>query len=82
MKCLKNSNTAEIKRVSDERATEMVATGNWAFIPKKEWKAIRPTAVVAAKVEEEVLPNARPKKIPGKKHAYREEVKRKRYAQK
>jgi hypothetical protein len=42
MKCVKNSNTNEVKRVSNETADRLVATGNFSFCPKAEWKAMRP----------------------------------------
>jgi hypothetical protein len=37
MKCLKNTKTGNIIRVSDEQADR--ATSEWKFIPKSEWKA-------------------------------------------
>ena len=41
MKCLKNSKTGEIIRVKDKAAD--IATSEWKFIPKSEWKAaVRP----------------------------------------
>ena len=37
MKCMKNTNTNEVKRVSDARAAEIASKG-WGFVPKSEWK--------------------------------------------
>ncbi len=37
MKCLKSSKTGEIIRVTNEKAD--LATREWKFIPKSEWKA-------------------------------------------
>jgi hypothetical protein len=42
MKCVKNTNTNEVKRVSNETANRLVAAGSYAFCPKSEWKALRP----------------------------------------
>ena len=39
MKCLKSSKTGNIIRVSDREA--YLATSEWKFIPKSEWKADR-----------------------------------------
>jgi len=49
MKCLKSSKTGEIIRVSNEKAD--VATREWQFIPKSEWKAQFKKAVPEVKVE-------------------------------
>ena len=38
MKCVRNNQTGEVKRVSDERAKELTKK-DWVFIPKTEWKA-------------------------------------------
>ena len=38
MKCVKNIKTEEIKRVSTMFADQMVASGQWMFVPRKEWK--------------------------------------------
>ena len=78
MKCLKNISTLEIKRVSEERAIELVAGGAWLFACKKEWKAQRPAVIKVETVVEVVDASVRPKKVPGKKSAYREELRRKR----
>ena len=50
MKCLKSSKTGNIIRVSDREA--YLATSEWKFIPKSEWKADRRPA---KKVEEVVV---------------------------
>ena len=44
MKCVKNLNTNEVKRVSDKSAeyiTSRQGTPVWKFCPKSEWKALR-----------------------------------------
>ena len=41
MKCIKNNETGEIKRVSEENAVHQVSSGKWSFAPKQEWKKIR-----------------------------------------
>jgi hypothetical protein len=51
MKCLKSSKTGEIIRVSNEKAD--IATREWQFIPKSEWKAQFKKAV--PEVKEEVV---------------------------
>ena len=50
MKCLKSSKTGNIIRVSDREA--YLATSEWKFIPKSEWKADRRPA---KKVEEVIV---------------------------
>ena len=49
MKCLKSSKTGEIIRVSNDKAD--IATSEWKFIPKSEWKAQFKKAESAATVE-------------------------------
>lgn len=47
-KCLKNIETGEIKRLSENNRKEqssiinMVNSGSWIYIPKSEWKKTRP----------------------------------------
>lgn len=48
MKCIRyNGNTklqrdlSPIERVCDEVAADRVASGNWKYVPKSEWKAQR-----------------------------------------
>ena len=50
MKCLKNSKTGNIIRVTDEQANQMVGN-TWQYVPKSEWKAA--TRVVTEKQEVE-----------------------------
>lgn len=38
MKCIKNTQTGNIIRVSDLQADQMVGK-TWQFVPKSEWKA-------------------------------------------
>jgi hypothetical protein len=50
-KTLKNNQTREIKRFSENNRKEMFAiidmvrSGDWFYIPKSEWKALRPPPV-------------------------------------
>jgi hypothetical protein len=41
MKCIRNINTKEVRRVSNEQAERQVSTNNWMFCPKSDWKALR-----------------------------------------
>ena len=43
MKCMKNTKTNEVKRVSDARAKELAPKG-WVFVPKSEWKTSEGTS--------------------------------------
>lgn len=80
MKCLKNDKN-EVKRVSEEHALELLGKG-WKFCPKSEWKKDRkPVVVASVPVPDEVIDPLKPRKVPGKKNAYREELKRKRRSQ-
>ena len=38
MKTVKNKQTDEIIRVSNERAFHLVNSGKWTYCPKSEWK--------------------------------------------
>ena len=38
MKCIKQTKTSKIVRTNDEAAEIKVASGDWIFIPKQEWK--------------------------------------------
>jgi len=38
MKCLKSSTNDSIVRAIEKEAIKMVASGNWVYIQKKEWK--------------------------------------------
>lgn len=52
MKCLKSTKTGNIIRVSDRDAN--LATREWKFIPKSEWKADRRPAKKEVEVIVEV----------------------------
>ena len=39
MKCIKNKENGEIKRVSDLHAIKRVISGPWMYVPKHLWKA-------------------------------------------
>ena len=41
MKCIKNKD-GEIRRVLETEADQKVANYGWVFVPKSEWKALRP----------------------------------------
>ncbi len=38
MKCIKNSKTNELNRVTDSEAKQLVNTSDWQYITRKEWK--------------------------------------------
>lgn len=42
MKCIQNVETKEIKRVTNEEGDASVRSGKWKFIPRSEWKKVRP----------------------------------------
>jgi hypothetical protein len=54
-KCLKNTSTGEIKRFSENNREQMfniidmVKSGDWEYIPKSEWKKVRPEPKVSKK---------------------------------
>lgn len=50
MKCIK-SKDGEIRRVAELEADQKVANYGWVFVPKSEWKALRPKKEDRAKVE-------------------------------
>lgn len=41
MKCIKNLETSEIKRVDDVIAYSRVGSGDYSYVPKSEWKTIK-----------------------------------------
>lgn len=47
-KCLKEVKTGKIKRFTENNKNEvnkvidLVKTGIWSYVPKKEWKSLRP----------------------------------------
>ncbi|KKM03611.1 hypothetical protein LCGC14_1772720 [marine sediment metagenome] len=43
MKCVKNTDGV-IRRVGDHQAKTQVASGDWKYVPKSEWKALRRAA--------------------------------------
>ena len=48
MKCIENIVKKEILRTRDEEAAELVASGDWIYIPKKKWKdAVRDSKVIS-----------------------------------
>jgi hypothetical protein len=50
MKCIKNKD-GEIRRVLETEADQKVANYGWVFVPKSEWKALRPKKEDRTKVE-------------------------------
>ena len=38
MKCIKQITTSKIIRTNDEAAAMKVASGDWSYVSKKEWK--------------------------------------------
>ena len=47
MKCVRNTTTFEVRRVSEDRANELVKQG-WLFCPKSLWKELPNTTWVQA----------------------------------
>tara|TARA_R110002110_G_scaffold134112_3_gene317139 strand:+ start:744 stop:899 length:156 start_codon:yes stop_codon:yes gene_type:complete len=41
VKCIKNKETGEVKRISDLKAMKSVIDGPWIYVPKHLWKAQR-----------------------------------------
>ena len=41
MKCIHNAKTNEVRRVSNEHASVLVATGFWSYTDKTKWKQHR-----------------------------------------
>lgn len=39
MKCIRDKSTDTIRRVSDEKAAELVAKGPWKYTSKGAWKS-------------------------------------------
>ena len=50
MKCLKNTKTGNIIRVSDVQAYQM-AGNQWKYVSKSEWKGVREPEVVETTTE-------------------------------
>jgi len=51
MKCIKNRETNEIVRVTDQQVNQMVGS-RWEFVPKSEWKTV--SRNITEKQEEEI----------------------------
>jgi len=67
MKCLKNTKTGNIVRVTDIQANQMVGS-QWQYVSKSEWKAV--TRIVKEEKQSEVVveeKQPRPKFKKGKK---------------
>ena len=78
MKCLKSNKTGNIIRVDDKQAYQM-AGHEWKYVPKSEWKALRPTVSVkqveeAEKKEETVSEKALKRKKIGEKQRPAEDL--------
>ena len=58
MKCVKKG--ADIQRVSDEKAADMVKDG-WKYCPKKEWRKLRDANKPAKKTEKKATSEDEPK---------------------
>ena len=50
MKCLKNTKTGNIVRVTDVQAYQM-AGSQWKYVSKSEWKSVKETEVIEVKTE-------------------------------
>ena len=77
MKCLKSTKTGKIIRVTDREAD--MASSEWKFIPKSEWKALRPTISVkqveeTEKKEETISEKALKRKKIGEKQRPAEDL--------
>lgn len=53
MKCIKNK-AGEVRRVTELEADQKVLSYGWVFVPKSDWKALRPKV---AEKKEVVDPN-------------------------
>jgi hypothetical protein len=62
MKCLKNNQTGNIIRVSDQQADQIVGN-TWYFVSKSEWKS----QVRSEKVETQVIEEEKKEKTLSKK---------------
>lgn len=40
MKCVQNTKTKEVRRVSDKEADQLVDQGGWAYITKSVWRSL------------------------------------------
>ena len=70
MKCLKNSKTGDIIRVTDVQANQM-AGNTWKYVSKSEWKSI--TRV--PETEQQVVESEKKEKTISKKQARRAKFK-------
>jgi hypothetical protein len=50
MKCLKNTKTGNIVRVTDVQSYQM-AGSQWKYVSKSEWKGVKETEVIEVKTE-------------------------------
>jgi hypothetical protein len=66
MKCIK-SKEGEIRRVFELEADQKVANYGWTFVPKSEWKALRPKKEDKQKVETDTNLSVEEKKLKRKK---------------
>ena len=64
MKCLKNTKTGNIIRVSDVQANQM-AGNQWKYVPKTEWKGVPKEETVSESTE--VAISSKPKEKKSKK---------------
>ena len=63
MKCLKNTKTGNIIRVSDVQANQM-AGNTWKYVSKTEWKGVKePEAIETQQTEVIVEKKKTPKKV-------------------
>ena len=67
MKCVKNTDGV-IRRVGDTQAETQVASGDWKYICKSEWKALRRTATEKKAATKAAVVADRKKKKQSKKH--------------
>jgi len=62
MKCLKNTKTGNIIRVSDVQANQM-AGNTWKYVPKTEWKGVKQPEVNDEQTEVVVEKKKKSKKV-------------------
>lgn len=74
MKCVRNQETGEVKRLPEEMATFRVNSGLWSFCPKSEWKSLRvapvPVVVYTEEQTREITRKVDKKKMQKSKRSY------------
>jgi hypothetical protein len=68
MKCVKNSNGGNVRRVTESVAERLVKAG-WAYCPKSEWKTGEKVSEASAAVIEKIEKPKKTKKVRKSKKA-------------